>query len=290
MRVAFVTNICPHYRVATFELLAQEYDIDYYFFSAGDDWYWQQQHGVRDGQFSYRYLPGVRIGHTRVTPTLPWRLLTGGYDLYVKCINGKFALPVTYAVSRLRGKPFVLWTGIWMQMHTRIHRLLFPFTRFIYRHADAIVVYGEHVKRYLISEGVRPERIFVAAHAVDNRLYQRQVPPSEQCRLREELGIRADERVVLYLGRIEQVKGLSYLLDAFANTAPSNAVLVLAGTGSALPGLQERAKQLGISERVRFPGYVKTDKTVTYYAIASVFVLPSITMPTFKEPWGLVVN
>ena len=50
-RVAFVNNLCAHYRVKTFETLARYYNIDYYFFSAGDEWYWQQQHGVQSGDF-----------------------------------------------------------------------------------------------------------------------------------------------------------------------------------------------------------------------------------------------
>ncbi len=290
MKVAFVTSFCPHYRVKTFETITLHHDVDYYFFSVGDEWYWQQEHGLRAGDFQYEYLPGFRLGRARIVPALPWKLWRGNYDVYVKCINGRFALPLTYAVARLSRKPFILWTGLWTRLRTPFHRLLFPLTRFIYRHADAIVVYGEHVKRYLTSEGVPAERIFVAAHAVENELYQRDVSPSEQSGLREKLGIDASERVVLYLGRLEEVKGLGYLLEAFASAAPPDAVLVLAGTGSALFGLQERVAQLGISGRVRFPGYVRADNTIPYYAIASVFVLPSITMPTGKEPWGLVVN
>jgi len=70
-RLAFVTNICAHYRVKTFETLARYRDVDYYFFSVGDEWYWQQQQGVRAGGFHYEYLPGFRVGRTRITPTLP---------------------------------------------------------------------------------------------------------------------------------------------------------------------------------------------------------------------------
>ena len=37
-------------------------------------------------------------------------------------------------------------------------------------------------------------------------------------------------------------------------------------------------------------GYVSPEEALTYYATADLFVLPSVTMPTGKEPWGLVVN
>ncbi len=144
-KIAFITTFCAHHRKRTFEMLASCYDATFFFFSPGDEWYWQHQHGVRSGMFRHEYLWGFRLGRTRFTPTLPLKLWQGNYDVYVKCINGRFALPFTYLIARLRGKPFILWTGIWMTLQTPFHRLVFPLTRHIYRHADAIVVYGEHV-------------------------------------------------------------------------------------------------------------------------------------------------
>jgi glycosyltransferase involved in cell wall biosynthesis len=290
VRVAFVTNLCPHYRVKTFETLARYVDTDFMFYSAGNEWYWQKAHGVQGGDFKNTYLPGFQLGHTRITPTLPWLLWKTPYDVYIKCINGRFTLPMTYLVARLRRKPIILWTGIWKRLETRIHRLIFPLTRFIYHHVDAIVVYGEHTKRYLISEGVPAERIFVAAHAVDNALYARQVDAHELEELRQKLQIQADQKVLLYLGRLEEVKGLPYLLRAFASLERNDTVLVFAGSGSEQPSLMELAQQLGVAERVRFAGYIPASQSLPYYALAWALILNSITLPAEKELWGLVIN
>jgi glycosyltransferase involved in cell wall biosynthesis len=290
MRIAFITNFCPHYRVKTFETFSKYHAVDYYFFSAGDDWYWQQENGVRAGNFHYEYLRGVLLGRTRITPDLPIKLFKGGYDVYIKCINGRFALPVTYLIARLQGKSFILWTGVWMRLQTFAHRLMFPVTRFIYHHSDAIVVYGEHVKRYLIEEGVPAERIFVASHAVDNDAYNHVVTEAEKVALRQRLNIPKESKVVLYLGRLEEAKGLYYLLEAFASINNRNAILLFAGDGAYRKRLESMAREKGVMENVRFAGHVQPDQTPTYYAFASVYVLPSITTDTFKEPWGLVVN
>lgn len=290
MKVAFVTNFCPHYRVKTFETLAKYHDVDYFFFSAGDEWYWQQEHGVQTGVFHYEYLPGFRLGQTRITPSLIQKLWQRDYDVYVKCINGRFVLPITYTIARLKRVPFILWTGIWMRLQTPAHRLLFPFTQHIYRHADAIVVYGEHVKRYLVSEGVVPEKIFIAAHAVDNETYSQTVTPQERDALYRQLEIETGQKIILYLGRLETGKGLSYLLDAFVSLPNHDSVLVIAGTGSEEKSLKMLVAEKGIANRVRFVGYVPPEKTPLYYSMAWVYVLPSVTTPVFKEPWGLVVN
>lgn len=289
MKVSFITNICPHYRVVTFETLARYFDVSYLFYSAGDEWYWQLRHGVQSGRFNHRYLRGFRLGKTRVTPALPWHLWRDDADIYIKCVNGRFALPLTYIIARVRRKPFILWTGVWTRMKTLVHRLGFPITRHIYRHANAVVVYGQHVKRYLITEGVKPERIFVAPHAVDNEAYSRD-ETEHMIALREKLGIASDQKVVLSLGRLEPEKGVSFLIDAFASLNMENVVLVMAGNGSERACLEQRARAKGVAQRVLFPGYIPTHETMSYYALASVFVLPSVTSPTFKEPWGLVVN
>ena len=291
MRIAVVTTFPSHYSARTFEALARRHETDFIFFSgAKHEWYWLPEHGETGGQFRHRYLRGFSVGRTRVTPSLFTELLRGRYDAYIKCIHGRFALPVTFAAARAARRPIILWTGLWSRVDTPAHRLFFPLTSYFYRHADALVVYGEHVRRYLVSEGVAPERIFVAPHAVDNEAHSRPVEPREIEALRAELGVERGQKIVLYLGRFVEEKGLVHLLRAFASLGREDAVLVLAGAGEERDRLAAEVRRLGLTRLVRFAGYVPSERTVVYFAAAYVYVLPSITTPTFKEPWGLVVN
>jgi glycosyltransferase involved in cell wall biosynthesis len=288
--VAFVQTFCTHYTAGLFEILAQRLDAQFFFYSDGKEWYWQNQLGVRSGNFPHTYLRGFWLGRIRIAPALPWRLLGSGAQAILSAIDGKFSLPAAYLVARWKRVPFVLWTGLWCRVDTPLQRWGFPLTRFLYRHADGIVTYGEHVKRYLVSEGVQPERIFVAPHAVDNSFYSRAVSETEKDALRRSLGVAPEQKVVLYLGRLEENKGIRYLLQAFASSDLPDGIVVLAGDGAQRPALKALIQQLGIEERVRFAGYIPPEQTVAYYAVASVFVLPSVSMPQGKEPWGLVVN
>jgi glycosyltransferase involved in cell wall biosynthesis len=83
---------------------------------------------------------------------------------------------------------------------------------------------------------------------------------------------------------------LKYLLEAFSSLTDSNAVLVVVGAGSQREKLAQMVSDYGLNKRVRFLGYVSPEETIVCYAVAYIFVLPSITTPVFKEPWGLVVN
>jgi glycosyltransferase involved in cell wall biosynthesis len=290
VRIAFVTNFCAHYRVRTFETLAKYQDTDFFFSSGGEEWYWQREHGIRVGNFRYEYLPAIQVTQRlRLVPSLVTRLWRKNYDVYIKCINGRFALPVTYLIAKLRRKPFILWTGIWMTLDTRFHRLVFPLTLRIYRHADAIVVYGEHVKRYLTSLKIAPEKIFIAAHAMDNSMYNRVVSEQEKLVLRAKLNLDT-KKTILYFGRLEEVKGLHYLIEAFALLKSADLALIIAGDGSLRKNLESLAREQGVEKNVCFVGYVPPEMAPTYYAIADLLVLPSVTTPTGKETWGLVVN
>lgn len=290
MKIAFITKYWAHYRVNTYETLAKYEDVHYIFHSIEKGWYWDQTHKDGDESIHYDHVQDLKIRQIRIPHKLIGKLWQDNYDLYFKCVNNKFALAVSYLTARLRGKPFVLWTGIWGRLHARVHHLAWPLTKYVYRHADAVAVYGIRVKQYLIEEGVRPEKIFLAPHAVKNEDYNQVVPEEAVQELRRSLDLTPDQKVVLYVGRLVKAKGLPYLLEAFSRINVPDAVLVLVGRGPEEEALRQQVKSLNIAHRVRFTGYVVPNKTVTYYAMAWVHVLPSITgMPTL-ETWGLVVN
>jgi glycosyltransferase involved in cell wall biosynthesis len=291
VKVEFVTGMCTHYRVRPFELLAQAYDTEYLFFSDGREWYWPPERGVSRGEFRGEYLPGFRVGRTRVTPSLAWRLVSGEFDVVIKCINGRFALPITYVAARLRQKPFVLWTGIWCRLTTPSHRAAWPIVHFILRHADACVVYGEHTKRYLMAEGVDESAIFVAANAVDNDAYRRDLLDDAAVEAAaDRSGFVGDSGRVLFVGRLEPNKGLTYLLRAFAQVSNAGARLAFVGDGSERQALLNLARFLGIEERITFVGSVPPESIPSHMAAADMLVLPSVKTEHGKEPWGLVVN
>jgi glycosyltransferase involved in cell wall biosynthesis len=288
LKIAFVTNICPHYRVATFETLARYHNVAYFFFSEGHESYWDPRHGISKGTFNGEYLKSSYLfPRLRMVPSLITRLWKTDYEAIIKCINGRYALPVTYLLARLRRKPFILWTGIWHHPETFFHRLSYPLTRYLYAHADAITVYGEHIRRYLVSLGVRNESIFEAWHSLDNSCYNQPVPESDLAQLRESLGLQ-NRRVVLFVGRLEQEKGLSFLVQAIEKLNRKDTTLLFVGAGQKRNALELECARCNVP--AVFAGYVPTDELYRYYALADVFVLPSITTPTFKEPWGLVVN
>jgi len=92
---------------------------------------------------------------------------------------------------------------------------------------------------------------------------------------------------ILYVGTIQPRKNLVRLVEAFARIAGNwdGLDLVLAGkTGWLADGIYRRAQELGLGERVRFPGYVAEEDLPALFSAAQCFVMPSL-----YEGFGLPV-
>jgi len=96
----------------------------------------------------------------------------------------------------------------------------------------------------------------------------------------------AGRRLILFLSRIDQKKGLDLLLDAFSTVHREigNVVLVIAGDGtpSYVNHLHDRAQRLGIADLVIWPGYLAGALKAGALAAAEAFVLPS-----YSENFGV---
>lgn len=286
-RIAFVTNFCPHYRKPLYERLGRDHNVDFLFFSQGKEKGWNWNLGRQEGS-RFHYLKGLSLPWgIRLVGSLYRRLLTGGYDLILKCTNGRLELVGTFAIARLRRTPFVLWHTYWKDPETLAFRLANPLLLHIQRSASSVVVIGPHIKEFLVGKGIPAEKIFVAWQATDNDVYRATVTPEEQRRLREELSL-GDRPVVLYVGRFDRAKGLDVLISAMNRINDRSATLVFVGDGPLRADLEQHCRSNGVDHR--FVKTVPPSEIRRYYAIASTLVLPSVPTRTFLEPWGLVLN
>jgi glycosyltransferase involved in cell wall biosynthesis len=276
-RVAFIDYFATHYRRRLYEELAERMEVDFYFFADQRERYWNRRIPLVDGgDFRRVELRRLRIGGQSVMPGAALAVSRRRYDAVVKSLNGKLMLPLVYGAARVRGVPFVLWTGMWHHPQTRFHTLTQPLTEHVYRSAAAIVAYGEHVKRFVTAtRGVDPGKVYVAGQAVSPEPFTAVQP------------VRKGIPEVLYVGQFEERKGLRDLLAAFTALAGTPARLRLVGNGS----LEAEVVRLASADpRVEVVGYRPQERLPAELARARCLVLPSITTALDREPWGLVVN
>jgi glycosyltransferase involved in cell wall biosynthesis len=82
---------------------------------------------------------------------------------------------------------------------------------------------------------------------------------------------------LLFVGRLVQRKGVEVLLDAIAALRGQRAVeLMIVGDGPLQDNLRERAARLGISDVVRFTGFVPAAELSRQFSECDAFVLPAV--------------
>src|SRR5204863_9987651 len=81
--------------------------------------------------------------------------------------------------------------------------------------------------------------------------------------------------------RLESIYGLRHLVAAFARVDDPRARLVIYGHGAARATLERQARDLGLGDRVRFPGSVPHEGVPAALDALDVFAMPSIVPEAF---------
>jgi glycosyltransferase involved in cell wall biosynthesis len=159
------------------------------------------------------------------------------------------------------------------------------YLRSIYKHVDVALAVGTNNRVYYEALGLSSDRIVFAPHAVDNARFDsnagdKEVKASEY---RDGLGIKADQAVVLFVGKLEAKKAPELLLTAFEGLpADSKVHLVFVGTGE----LESQLK-LTKNPNVHFLGFQNQTDMEVIYRVADLVALPSRGP---GETWGLALN
>ena len=160
------------------------------------------------------------------------------------------------------------------------------FLKWIYKHIDHALYVGTNNKNYFLAHGLREAQLHFAPHAVDNQRFAVPDPDySERARgLRHQLGIRNDDVVVLFAGKLEPKKDPFLLIEMASRLDSGNFKFLFIGNGMLEKDLKRAA--LG-NDRILFMDFQNQQQMPVVYRICDLFILPSKGP---GETWGLAVN
>lgn len=251
-KLCVIYNSAPHYRSAVFKKMDEEYDCDWYFGETKNDiremdcsvlgnvvfckcWgrqnraYWIK--GVVPLVFKKKYQTFLMLGDPRVLSY--WLFWLLAFVFFPK-------------------KKIYIWSHAWYGKETKMEARL---KLWLYRHATAVMPYGDYAKRCLVEHGIDAEKIRPIKNSLDyGRQLQvrRQMTESDIYRTRFKNG----SPTILFIGRLTLIKRLNLLVEAVEQlkSKGEDYNVVLVGDGPERANLQHLVKAKGLSPNFWFYG------------------------------------
>jgi len=157
-----------------------------------------------------------------------------------------------------------------------VGKVFTPYTKPLLRHIDAFAAVSEGAATYLL--GLADVPVEIIPNGVNLEYFRK--------RASTEPVAKDAPKTILYIGRLENRKGVKYLLEAFARLQAQkpNVRLLIAGAGPDREKLEQEVQDLDC-QNVEFLGYVDDATKVQLLHEADLFCAPSV----FGESFGVVL-
>ncbi|MGK0238035.1 MAG: glycosyltransferase involved in cell wall biosynthesis [Candidatus Pelagisphaera sp.] len=157
-----------------------------------------------------------------------------------------------------------------------VHRMLLKFERLACRNADRLIATNESQQRIEIERcGASPERCHIVRNG-PNEIFLRDVEPLEEL-------VHEGLPILGYVGAIGVQDGVDTLLRALHHLRfkmkRSDFLAVIVGDGPAFSSLKTLAKELGLTEHIRFTGMIPFRSVPAHVAAFDVCLTPDPSNP-----------
>jgi glycosyltransferase involved in cell wall biosynthesis len=285
--IIFYTYL-PPWRIDIFNEMAKMYDLTIVFLQA------ESQGFTYDRKQLMSQLKNVKVIFWNRGIDIKGKAFRFGISNLLKKYNPEIVFtheyfPISIFLATLKKLnlfkfKLIITTSDNIQIAENVNPLKAIFRNYVLKSSYGIVVYSESVKNWY-SKNFPYLKIEICPNIQNPisllRHKENFAPLISQYREKFKL----DKKVLLYVGRLEYVKGLDLLLKFYSETISDEFQLVLVGEGSERENLEQLAKKLHINHRVIFAGQFSSTELYAWYEIAYYFILPSR-----HEPFGAVVN
>lgn len=166
--------------------------------------------------------------------------------------------------AKLAGVENIIGEEIGIANHSSAAQKVFSF---VYRFADKVIGVSKSVKNHLVKMGEIPEKKGVIIY---NPVSIPQTFPKNP----------STSFQIVYVGRLEKVKNVATLIQAFSKIQNNNSTLTIVGDGIERRALESLVRDLKIEERVVFTGFQAEPSQ--FLCSADLYVLPS-----YSEGFGI---
>ena len=185
--------------------------------------------------------------------------------------------PAGIAVAAISGKPLVvhIHSTEFDRSGEHVNQMIYDIERQGMEQANKVIAVSHFTRSTVINRyGISGEKVDVVYNGVER----------EGNWSLAEAGIKKDEKIVLFLGRITMQKGPEYFLHAAKKVLElmDDVKFVMVGSGDMMHRSIEMAAELGIGHKVLFTGFLRGEEVKKIYQMADLYVMPSVS-----EPFGI---
>jgi glycosyltransferase involved in cell wall biosynthesis len=269
----------------------------------------QPVHADRTGVFYREPVDGVDVVRAYAPPALhrsfPWRVVSfvvfamtsvwaglraGPIDLVMGTTPPIFQALSAWLVARLRRKPFLLevrdlWPEFAIDMgvlrNPVLIRLARGLERFLYRHADHLLVNSPAYRDYLLGKGIDEARISFVPNGVDAELFD---PAAVGEAIRQRFGL-SGKFLAVYAGALGMANDLGTVLNAAELLRDQDQVhFLFVGDGKERAHLEEDARRRDL-RNVTFAGSMPKAQMPDVLAAADVCLATLMNIPMFRTTY-----
>ncbi|WIG69268.1 glycosyltransferase family 4 protein [Photobacterium damselae] len=276
MKVLILTNTPTPYRKPLFEAIGDKVNLDVVFCSEKEgnrDW------SIEQDAINFKYIKmgvikfNIKGKYIYIAKNIFTILVRGKYDKYILG-DASYTTYIAALLLNLMKKEYILWCG-YTKASMSESKIGFFLKKKLIKNASSIVSYGSETTR-IISK-YTSKKIYNTYNCVDNEFFN-------NLKLRV-VGEKKKEEVktIVYTGQIIERKNIHSLIQAIGGL--DNCQLIVIGRGD--EKYKKRLEKLAKEEhcKVEFVGVKTPYEIYEIYNRADCFCLPS-----YDEPWGLVVN
>ena len=291
-RILIIHRALAPYRIDLFSHLTKRYDAELYL-EYGQPLEQDFNLSLQGGriQFDYKLLaPGSRL-LPNLRPEL-LRILRKPYDL-ILCSEFNLLTGMLYLLRGRSARPLPRLVSMCddnlIMAEETLRGSSFSPKRWMLDRIDGVILCNEQAKD-LYRDRCRGElsKWHYLPIVQDEQYLQRQVAlaQAETAALRSRYAIPDGRAVILYVGRLDKVKNLPRLLEAFRLVIDEglDLQLLMVGDGPLDAELRQQATTLSLEERVTFAGKQQGSDLYAHYGLGDALVLPST-----YEPFGATV-
>ena len=185
--------------------------------------------------------------------------------------------PAAISAKKISGKPLIVHIHAteFDRNGLNINRDIYNIEKEGMEISNKIITVSNYTRDIVINRyGIHPGKVVAIHNAIDKNT-RSDIFRSERL---------SDEKIVTFLGRITFQKGPEYFIEAAYKVLQkqSNVRFVMAGSGDLKDKIVSQVRNLGISAKVSFPGFLRSDEVKKLFSRTDLFVMPSVS-----EPFGI---